>query len=583
MDQRALEQAAGAMRGGDLGTAESVLRRALRKAPGHAQGNAMLGQVLAATGNLGQAEYFLGRAVDAGAPGQVLGLLRDVLLGQGKHEECRRVLGKALRRHPGDVGLTVEYGRACAMCGELDAALTAHREAHGAKPERYDALAALATTLSMAGLYDELFATVDAVRRRFGASAEVQSLLMMPLHYWEGADPKKVFDEHVLMGRLMGERFPADPRAHENVADPGRVLKVGYVSQDFRDRSAGHFIDGIVGAHDASQVEVFLYSSTPEEDGLTRRVREAATSWVDITRMDDRQAADRVRADGVDILVDLTGHTGGNRLGVLCFRPAPVQATYMGYPNTTGLGTVDYRMVDALTDPPGVGDALATETLVRLEGCFLCYAPPEAPEVAQRDGSTPLTFGSFNTHSKVAPTVLETWARVLAAVPDSRLVIKNHQLGMGWVADQTRGRLVELGVDPKRVELRGQTASKLDHMGAYADIDIALDTFPYNGTTTTVEAMWMGVPVVGLEGDSHVSRVGVSLLHAVGLGDLVAGSLDAYVEIAAGLAGDAARRGALRGELRERVRGAMCDAPAFTGRLEEVYRGWWRTWCEGRS
>jgi predicted O-linked N-acetylglucosamine transferase (SPINDLY family) len=296
--------------------------------------------------------------------------------------------------------------------------------------------------------------------------------------------------------------------------------------------------------------------------------------------MSAHELADAIRRDRIDILVDLTGHTGGNRLATLALRPAPVQVTYMGYPNTTGLSAIDYRIVDVVTDPAPLADRLATEKLARLDPCFLCYAPPaQAPAVAPppcaRAGH--VTFGSFNTHAKTSPPCAEAWARILEGVPGSRLLLKNWALADSSIVDRTRRLFAERGIDPERLDLRGETESKGEHLRTYAEVDVALDPFPYNGTTTTMEAMWMGVPVITLRGETHVARVGASLLTAVGEHDHVAGTIDEYARAAIEMAGDAVRLGSTRAARRDRVRSSpLCDGPGFTLKIESLYRRFWK-------
>jgi predicted O-linked N-acetylglucosamine transferase (SPINDLY family) len=277
------------------------------------------------------------------------------------------------------------------------------------------------------------------------------------------------------------------------------------------------------------------------------------------------------------VLVDLAGHTGEYRLPVLNRRPAPIVCTYLGYPNTTGVPGVGYRIVDHLTDPPG---AMATEELVRLDGCFVCYQPPaDAPDVPVPQRAAPV-FGSYNALPKMRPAVVDLWSRILREVPGSRLVLKNAALG----AESTRRRVLAAfeacAVPPERLDLLAPETALGGHLAQYGRVDVALDPFPYNGTTTTCEALWMGVPVVTLEGRAHAGRVGLSLLSAVGLGELVARTPDEYLRIAADLAADRPRLAELRRTLRDRVRtSVLTDAGSMARRLEDAYRRMWRRWC----
>jgi len=313
---------------------------------------------------------------------------------------------------------------------------------------------------------------------------------------------------------------------------------------------------------------------------VTARLRAHADHWRNIIGLSDDDAADRVRRDRIDILVDLTGHTGRNRMLLFARRPAPVQVTWLGYANTTGLSGMDYRLTDALADPPGESDAVHSETLVRLPDGFLCFGPPDdAPDVAAAPfhAAGHVTFGSFNSLAKLTADVIATWARILQQLPDSRLLLKSRPFADESVQARVLRLFAEHGIEGGRIALLARIPSTRDHLAAYGRLDIALDTFPYNGTATTSEALWMGVPVVTLAGAVHAARVGVSLLTAVGLEALVADEPDAYVEKAVELAGDTHRRAELRGTLRQRlIDSSLCNAVEFTRNLEETYRWMWQ-------
>ncbi len=296
--------------------------------------------------------------------------------------------------------------------------------------------------------------------------------------------------------------------------------------------------------------------------------------WRAIHGWRDHEVAERVRRDGIDILVDLAGHTANNRLGVFAQRAAPVQISYLGYPDTTGLPTIDYRLTDAVADPDGA-DAGYAERLYRLPDGFLCYEPPaDAPAVTARPGALrgTITFASFNNLAKVNDAVVDAWARILAGVPGSRLLLKNRALGDAGVRERCAGMFAARGIGPERLEMTGWTADQHSHLALYGEVDIALDTFPYNGTTTSCEALWMGVPVVTLAGDHHVGRVGRSLLGRIGLEALCAADPADYVDLAIRLAARPDKLDALRANLRPLMRVRLCDALAFTRTLEAAYR-----------
>ncbi len=346
------------------------------------------------------------------------------------------------------------------------------------------------------------------------------------------------------------------------------------MSADFRRHSVAFFLEPLLVHRDRARVEVTLYSQTRQLDEVSQRLLALVENWRDLTPLDDDQAAALVRADEIDVLVDLSGHTNGNRLGVFARRPAPVQLTYLGYPNSTGLETIDFRVTDADSDPAGPSEPLHTERLLRIEPGFLCYGPPpDAPAPAPAPSTTgrPPTFGSFNALSKVSASTLALWSTLLRETPESRLLLKHGYLSHPQSRAAFAARLRAHGLPTERVELVGFDADLHAHLEAYRHVDVALDTSPYHGTTTTCDALFMGVPVVTLAGAAHVSRVGVSLLRRAGLDDLVAESPDEYVRIARDVLRDEARRVTFRAEARGRLAsGGLTDAPRVARAFEDA-------------
>ena len=344
--------------------------------------------------------------------------------------------------------------------------------------------------------------------------------------------------------------------------------RVGLLSADLRRHSAAYFVEPLLEHLDRERFELVVYSASPKRDEVTRRLEAYPAAWRWVADLDAAGLDAAIRADDLDVLVELSGLTVGQRLDGLVRRPARVQATYLGYPNTTGCRFIDARFVDSLTDPPGA-EALHVERLERLESCFLCFKPgPETPAVRPRDPASPLTFGCFGAVSKYNESTLYAWARVLAAVPGSRLLLKARGLREERARDDVRQRLRMYGVAPDRVDIRGPLDDTTEHLAAYHDVDLALDTFPYHGTTTTCEAMLMGVPTVTRVGDRHAARVGLSLNSAVGLRDLCADDEGGYVAAAIALAQDRARLADLRGTLRDRLLASpLGDGPGFGRRF----------------
>jgi predicted O-linked N-acetylglucosamine transferase (SPINDLY family) len=412
------------------------------------------------------------------------------------------------------------------------------------------------------------------------ADPQARSNLLMLLNDIPDTDAATVFEEHLEWGRIAQARIPR----LESIGPAGggqRRLRVGYLSPDFREHSVASFIEPVLRRHDRSRFEVCCYSNLPVPDETTQRIREAADVWRDIDKLSDAEAARLIHDDRIDILIDLSGHTANNRLGIFTAKPAPVQMTYLGYPNTTGLRTIDYRITDEIADPAGE-DVYYSEKLLRLDGCFLCYQPdPNTPDVAPLPAlaNGHVTFGSFNNFSKINPGVLQLWSEVLKQVPGSRLLLKCPALTDAAVQTRVRTALQALGIGAERVDLLGHTRTRQEHLALYAGVDIALDTFPYNGTTTTCEALWMGVPVLSLVGKHHAGRVGASLLSAAGFKGWLADTPESFVEIAKARAANPTELDRLRGSLRNRLADSpLCDASDFTRRFEGAVRRAWVTY-----
>ncbi|MDB5297170.1 MAG: tetratricopeptide repeat protein [Phycisphaerales bacterium] len=404
------------------------------------------------------------------------------------------------------------------------------------------------------------------------------SVMLMSMVAGGGFTPADVFAQHLEFGRRFDR--PAEP--HANDRNPARRLRVGYLSPDLRAHSVSFFLSGVLTRHDHAKFEIVAYDDTTKPDTVSRWMRTLCDGWHRVTGMTNEQVAALIRDHEIDILVDLTGHTANNRLPLFAAKPAPVQVSYIGYPATSGLRAIDYRFTDALADPPGLTEEQHSEKLVRLGRSFLAYSPPQEPDVTPLPALSAghVTFASFNNTTKIHREVLALWARVLHAVPGSRLVLKANGLADEALRARMTATFAELGIAAGRLECLARTRTLGEHLDVYGRCDIALDPFPYNGTTTTCEAMWMGVPVVTLAGRTHAGRVGVSLLTNVGLPDWVAETADEYVAVAARMAADLPRLAALRAGLREQMRASpVMDAADVTSHIEEAYRTMWQDYC----
>lgn len=556
--------------------AEAVLRRALQRDPADAPANHLLGLVLSRLGQVPQAEYFLRAALKA-RPDEpaYLNALGNLMNTAGRSAEAAEAFGRAVAANaayfPGWVGLSA----ALCGCDRFDDAAAAAARSVEVDPSRYEGHDNLAISLAEGGRVDEAIVALRTAFEHVPRSAQLLRNVVTCLL----ARQEENADQTLALARRLGEAItagtPSDPGAPGARSKTG-PLKIAYLSPDLHTHSVAYFLEPILEHHDRGRFEVLCYHAGNRNDETTARLKSYRVTWRVVTGLDDAALARRARADGIDIIVDLAGHTLGSRVSALAHGCAPVQATYLGYAATTGIPQVHYRIVDSDTDPPGA-ERWCTERLVRIEGCFLCYrAPADAPAVKQRPPDAPVTFGSFNMIQKMSPRVIEMWAAVLRAVPGSNLLLKNRGLGDGKVAQRTREQFAALGVDPVRLRLMGQTPLPKDHLALYGQIDIALDTFPYNGTATTCEALYMGVPVVALAGKTHAGRVGVSLLKAAGLPKLVAESTEEYVGLARDLAMDPKRRRILRSSLRSTMgASALMDGPGFARRFEKALVVMW--------
>ena len=370
-------------------------------------------------------------------------------------------------------------------------------------------------------------------------------------------------------------------RPHANPRDPGKALNIGYVSADFRRHPVGFFLAPVLARHDRRRFSVSCYSGRGLADDLTERLKAGADAWRSVGGLSDEALATAIRDDGIDVLVDLSGHTAGNRLTAFALRPAPVQVSWLGYFNTTGMKAIDYVLMDAETVPEGA-ERWFTEEVIHLPAGRFCYGPPEdappvAPPPVEERGR--VTFASFNNLTKVGAEVVGLWARILDALPSSRLVLKWRSLGDAAVRDRYQAWFAAEGIEPNRIELQG-ASPHAEMLAAYGGVDVALDPFPFSGGVTSCEALWMGVPVVTWPGARPVSRQTAGFLRALGLAELIAADREDYVAIAAGLARDRDGLTALRAGLRARMAASpLCDGVRFTRHLEAAYRDMWRRWC----
>lgn len=479
-----------------------------------------------------------------------LGMLGHLYMRRLQFDTALDYFNEALRRGGHVAGLHANRAGALLALGRYDAALAAARRAAALEPDSFVRAA------------DVLFV----------------------LNQDPTVTPEQLHAEH----RAVAARF-LDPVPHleiprSRLADPERRLRIGYISGDFRDHAVAFFIEPLLAHRDRAAFEVLCYQTIGKEDARTQRWRALADAWYDVSGTSDEALAHAILDHRVDILVDLAGLTRGGRTLALARRPAPVQVSYLGYLGTTGSRAFDYRVTDALADPPGTADAFHTERLARLPRTLWCFAPwadMPAPAMRPEPNDAPVVFGSFNRLTKIHPDLVSLWARLLERVPRSELWI------LDVPSDEARAALLapfrERGIAESRV-ITLPRQLRADYWQTIRRADIALDPFPYNGGATTCECLYLGVPVVTRAGALGFARSGASILGNVGLRELVAESDAQYLEIAAALANDRQRLRALQRGLRARMQASpLMDAPGFLRDLEDAYRDMWRRACASTS
>jgi predicted O-linked N-acetylglucosamine transferase (SPINDLY family) len=563
--------------------AEASYRRALELEPRLAAAHYNLGLLL---GHLrpADAQWHYEQAISID-PGHALAHnnLANLLRAQGHHEAAVAAYQTAIRVQPTYADAYANLAIHLSEAGQTDAALACCQSGLSAGAASPTLWGNLAVALMSQGRGTE---AIGAYRRALslGADAQLGSNYLYALNFVGGESPQVVFDQHRQWARQFAEPLTAQRLPHDNDRTADRRLRVGYVSPYFRQHAVNFFVEPLLNAHDRRVVEVFAYSSLTQPDDTTHRLQRTVDQWRDVARASDAELARQVRADRIDILIDLSGHMGQHRLLAFARRPAPVQVTYLGYQNTTGMSAIDYRLTDALADPPGVTDAFYTETLVRLPRAFFCYDPldnsPVTPLPARSAGY--VTFGSFNNFAKVQPDTIDAWLQILARVERSRLLALADR--GGYVHRHLHSLALQRDIDPARIDVCDKLP-RHDYLSLVARADIALDPFPMNGHTTTCDAVWMGVPVVMLLGATYASRFGGSVLANVGLEEpCMANSIGQYVDKAVRLANNVDELDRLREQLRPRMAASpLRDAAGFARHLELAYRQMWHTWCKTAS
>jgi protein O-GlcNAc transferase len=596
---------------GDHDAAVDLIRRAIALKPDFAEAYCNLGEALRRKGEVDEAIAACRRAIalNADLPEARVNL-GNALKEKGRADEAAGAYREAIALRPKYAAAYFNLGIVLSGKGSLDAAIAAYRQAIAIGPNYAEAYYNLGTLLIKQGQLDDAITTlgqaislepslsdahknlgnaladkgqlgdaIAAYRQAIAVNSNDASLgsnLVYALHFDAASNAQSLAEAHREWNRRYVEPLGKLLRPHSNDHDSERRLRVGYVSPDFREHGLGRLLIPLLAHHDKKQVEVFGYALR-DPDPADQRLRSHTDEWRNLRGLSDAQAADLIREDQIDILVDLAMHTSGNRLLIFAHKPAPVQVTYLAYCSSTGLETIDYRLSDPYLDPPGL-ESFYSERTIRLPESYWCYQPIAAPVPGPLPAAArgEVTFGSLNSFHKVSEPALSLWAEILRSVPNSALLLSAHE-------GTHRRRVMEFmqreRIEPKRVRFTDKVPL-LDYFRLYHGIDIALDTFPYAGGTTTCDALWMGVPTVTLRGTTAVGRGGVSILSNVGLTDWIAENPKHYVSIARQMSADLPRLSELRSTLRGRMqRSPLMDAAGFARNVEAAYRQIWRARC----
>jgi protein O-GlcNAc transferase len=581
-----MHKAYGLHQQGELLSAEKLYQQVLQLDPKHPDASRLLGVIAFSFGHYKEASRFLNAAIVAKPKFAqnhfILGGIYKQLNDIDKAISCYK---KCIALKPDFIEAYNNLGLIYKSKKMFSDAISCYQNALRQEPNSSFTWSNLGNVLKETGRMDE---ALQALEKSFsidpGFSAAYSNYLMA-LNYVSDKDLEYVFKQHAdwenyCPSSLNSKRFDFQGREVKT------KLRIGYISPDFHTHSVAYFIEPLLKAHDKKNIELFGYYNNSVFDETNERMQTYFDHWINISNMPDQLVADKIFEDEIDILVDLAGHSANNALPILYQKPAPIQVTWLGYPNTTGLSAIDYRVTDLLADPDGA-ELVHTESLIRLKNGFLCYqgdskVPVQNDIPYDRNGY--FTFGSFNNYVKVTPEVIEVWAQILKDVPESKLILKSSQ----FADKDTKGRCIKLfkkqGVSKERLHLVAMLPNPNDHMSYYGELDLALDPFPYNGTTTTFEALWMGVPTLTLSGVVHASRVGESILSRIGLESFVSYSKDEYIKLARLKSESLDELRALRVSLRATMLNSpLCDQEDFAQQMENAYLLMWESYGQNQN
>lgn len=467
--------------------------------------------------------------------------LIELLIQEVRFVEAIEIIKVALKQEPSSTKFLSDLSYTCLESGRVEEAIEAYKKALGFSPEL----------------------------------SYLRSNMLVALNYHQHEDLEAIFTIYKEQAAQIRKHSPATSASVGNKVASHQKIRLGYVSPDFHNHSVSYFFSPLLKHHDREKYELYAYYTNQVDDSFTQFCKQRFDKWVEAAELSDGELIERIQADEIDVLIDLTGHMSRNRLGVFAAKPSPIQVTWLGFPNTSGLEEMDYRLVDAITDPDGA-EQYYTEELIRLPHGFLCYEGPEHinlnPNLPAKQDA-PFTFGSFNNYTKITDKVLSTWAEILKQVPESRFALKSRQLSDPEIRKSVVSRFESLGISPERIIVLPPTRELKDHWETYNNIDLALDSFPYNGTTTTCEALWMGVPTVCFVGSVHASRVSASIMSHVGLSEFVAKDESEYIDKCIQWANNLDELENIRSGMRSRLaKSSLCNAEQFTLNIEDAYQ-----------
>jgi len=563
---------------GRLNEAEESFKKAILLKPDYAKTHNNLGTTLQELRRLSESEECFRKAIllkpDYAEAYYNLGITYKEF---GKLNEAEESFKKAILLKPDYAEAHSNLGITYKEFGKLNEAEESFRKAILLKPDYAEAYSNLGITLHVLGRLNEAeesFRKAILLKPDYAESHNNRNLCLNYSSLWS---PLFIYKQHLEFEKQFSRSKVEHSLSTFLKKDSSKKLRIGYVSADFKTHSVAFFFEPLLKNHNSHTVETFCYYNNTVIDTTTKNLMIASDHWRSIFGISDQNVINLIKSDKIDILVDLSGHTAGNRLLVFIQKPSPVQVTWLGYPNTTGLSTIDYRLTDIIADPIGEADELHSETLLRLPNGFQCYqgnndipVNTELPQMRTKQ----ITFGSFNNISKITPIVIKTWSKILHSVPKSRLVLKLQKLNNN--TSYYHDLFIQEGISKERIEFYQPSPTTEEHLRLYNTIDICLDPFPYNGATTTCEALWMGVPVITLSGDRHVGRVGASILTNINLKDFITGDINGYIELAIELSANMKYLMELRTGLRKRMQNApLCDGLTFAKNFETVYKDMW--------